>query len=138
MPNFSQSSKEKLGTCNQKLQDICNVAIERIDFTIVEGHRDKEDQDAYYEEGHSGLKWPNSKHNYNPSRAVDVAPWIPGFGIDWNDYSQFYLLQGILLGIAHEKGIKVRFGGSWNNDLIVRNNKGKLNDLPHLELENEE
>jgi peptidoglycan L-alanyl-D-glutamate endopeptidase CwlK len=128
MPNFSQKSRELLAGCDLKLQEICCRAIEIIDFTIITGYRNKEDQDKAFQEGKSEEIYPNSKHNIYPSRAVDIAP----YPVDWNDSARFYFLAGIIMGLAYSKGIKLRWGGNWKNDFDLKNNKS--NDLGHFEL----
>jgi len=41
-------------------------------------------------------------------------------------------LSGFVLGIAHMKGIKIRWGGDWDGD--TKMNDQKFNDLVHFEL----
>ena len=102
MPYFSIRSKEILSTCHPDLQDICNTAIQIIDFSVIWGLRDKEQQNDLYNKGLSKLMWPYSKHNIaNPefekySKAVDIAPWP----IDWTNKLRFILLAGIIKAIA--------------------------------------
>lgn len=55
MPRFSETSRQRLATCDSRLQLICNEAIKIVDFTIIEGHRDKAGQDAAFAGG--GLGW---------------------------------------------------------------------------------
>ena len=73
---------------------------------------------------------PNySKHNQEPSLAVDVAPWP----IDWNDSHRFYHFAGFVLGIAAALNIRLRWGGDWDSDFDLRDQT--FFDLPHFELE---
>ena len=65
----------KLRTCDYRLQMLFEEVVKHYDCTILQGHRDKATQDAYFEAKKSKVKWPNSKHNSNPSLAVDVAPY---------------------------------------------------------------
>jgi len=128
MPKFSEASKKKLLTCAEPLQIICNEAIEIFDFTVLEGQRSEARQAAMYEQGLSKLLWPNSKHNKEPSMAIDVAP----YPIDWNNEERFYLLAGIFFAIAKRHNIKLRWGGDWDRDWQF--NDQTFNDLPHFEL----
>lgn len=132
MPSFGKTSRKRLDTCRPELVEILEEAIKIIDFSVLEGVRSKEAQNLYFIQGKSKLKWPRSKHNVlNPSeksRAVDIAP----YPIDWEDEYQFILLAGIVLGIAHSKGIKIRWGGDWNGDNKFNEN---FVDMPHFELE---
>lgn len=134
MFKFSTKSLANLETCHVDLQKICNAAILRIDFSVLEGHRNKELQDKAFSEGKSKTPWPKSKHNSMPSMAVDVAP-CP---IDWNDRERFYFLAGILIGISQqllkegEIFHKLRFGGDWDSDNQFKDET--FSDIPHLEL----
>jgi hypothetical protein len=94
----------------------------------LEGYRGEQSQNKAFTEGRSKLKFPNSKHNSLPSNAIDIAP----FPIDWKNRERFCYLAGIVKGIAHSKGIKIRWGGDWDNDGETTDNK--FDDLPHFEL----
>lgn len=129
MPSFSQKSLDRLGTCDARLQRLFMEVIKGFDCTVLEGHRGQEAQDAAFASGHSKLKYPNGKHNAMPSKAVDVAP----FPVDWTDTKRFYYFAGFVLGTAKSMGIKVRFGGDWNGDTQLKDNK--FQDLVHWEVE---
>lgn len=85
----------------------------------------------------SRLAWPDSKHNVENdgdlSRAVDIAPWIPGRGIDWDNSEHFHYMAGIVLGVAHKLGVKLRWGGDWNRNQFSGDEK--FLDLVHFELD---
>ena len=81
-----------------------------------------------YDEGKTKVKYPNGRHNDNPSRAVDIAP----YPIDWADRERFHLFAGFVLGIARSMGIKLRWGGDWNMNFEVDDNK--FDDFPHFEI----
>ena len=130
MPKFSDRSRELLSGCDTRLQDICCRAIEVMDFTIITGYRNKQDQDKALAEGKSKLKWPDGKHNKYPSLAVDICPYRNG--LQWNDKEAFILLAGIILGIATTKDIKIRWGGDWTQDFNLHNDS--FLDLGHFEL----
>lgn len=120
MPHFSKESQKKLFTCHPFLQEICNELIKETDFTIICGHRDKEAQNEAFAKGASKLKWPKSKHNTKPSKAVDIAP----YPIDWNNHVRFYQLAARFKQIAEYKRISITWGGDFK----------KFKDLPHFEL----
>ncbi|MCK9429417.1 MAG: M15 family peptidase [Candidatus Omnitrophica bacterium] len=130
MPTFSKSSLDKLITCDPKLQKLFNEVIKYFDCVVVFGHRGKEDQDKAFAEGNSKVQWPNGKHNTVPSKAIDVAPFING-KISW-DSKQCLYFGGIVKGIATMLGIDIRYGGDWDSDNDVTDNK--FNDLVHVEL----
>ena len=134
MPKFSQTSKNRLSTCDPKLQVLLYNIIEYYDCTILFGHRDKATQNKAYAEHKSTKKWPNSKHNSLPSIAVDVAPWpIPKeWGKKWKDRVKFYELKAIMFYEAERQGIKLRWGGDWDMDEDYWDNT--FDDLVHFEL----
>ena len=119
---LSKKSIDRLCTCNSKLIALFTHAIEGtpIDFTILEGFRDADRQNYLYESGKSLARFPQSKHNHYPSRAVDVAP----FPIDWEDIDRFRELAGYIKGEAKLLGIRIIWGGDWK----------KFVDMPHWEL----
>ena len=79
MPSFGKTSRSKLETCAQEIQDVLNEAIKHYDFSVIDGHRDMERQNVYFNEGKSQVRWPNSRHNSYPSQAVDIIPYPGGF-----------------------------------------------------------
>lgn len=98
------------------------------DCTVLEGYRSPKRQHQLFMEGKSKVDAGESKHNASPSLAVDVAP-CP---IDWNDKERFYLFAGYVLGRADALGIKIRWGGDWDQDTLVDDQT--FNDLVHFEL----
>ena len=52
--------------------------------------------------------------------------------IDWDDRERFTLFAGFVLGIAKSMGINLRWGGDWDQDWTVKDNK--FDDFPHFEL----
>ena len=130
MPKFGSKSKERLLTCDIKLQKIFNEVIKHIDCSVLEGHRSAERQDRLFEDGKTKVKYPLGRHNSKPSRAVDVVP----YPVDWNDRERQTLFAGFVLGIAMSMGIKLRWGGDWNMDFHVMDNR--FDDFPHFELTN--
>ena len=79
MPRFGRKSKERLASCDPKLQKLFNEVIKHVDCSVLEGHRGKERQNKFYDEGKSKVRYPNGRHNANPSLAVDVTP----YPVDW-------------------------------------------------------
>jgi len=127
MPSFSSSSRQKLGTCDSRLQRLFSAVVEEFDCTIIQGNRSKEEQDEYFfgTPQRSKVQWPNSKHNNSPSLAVDVAPYVKGRGI-------FYYFAGYVMATAKEMGINLRFGGDWDRDYDLSDQT--FDDLPHFEI----
>lgn len=130
--NFSTRSKRKLETVDKRLQLVANRVIDIVDFTVLEGVRGKDRQNRLFKEGKSKLEWPESKHNVidpaSNAKAFDLAP----YPIDWNNSRRFYYLAGIVKAVAHEMGIKIRWGGDWDSDNDFSDQD--FNDLVHFEL----
>ena len=128
MPRFGRKSKERLATCDEKLQVLFKEVIKYVDCSILEGHRGEDRQNALYEEGKTKVLYPRGRHNADPSRAVDVVP----YPIDWEDRERMTLFAGFVLGIASQMGLNIRWGGDWDQDFEVQDNK--FDDFPHFEL----
>ena len=128
MPKFGRSSRERLATCDKKLQDVFNEVIKYVDCSVLEGTRSELTQNKYYAEGKSKFKFPGSNHNSLPSRAADVTP----YPVDWEDRERQTLFAGFVIGIAKGMGIDLRWGGDWDMDFQVNDNK--FDDFPHFEV----
>jgi hypothetical protein len=103
--------------------------VQIMDCTILCGHRDEEAQNKAIAEKASKTPYPQSKHNKYPSHAVDISPWpIPE---DW-DPKAFILLAGVVKAEAHHLGLKVRWGGDWDSDDDLTDQK--FNDYVHFEI----
>jgi peptidoglycan LD-endopeptidase CwlK len=129
MYKYSKRSLSNLRGCDIRLQQIFVEVIKHQDCTILEGHRDKKKQTEVFNKGLSKLKFPHSKHNSYPSKAVDVVP----YPIDWNNHKRFILFAGFVMGIAASLGIKIRWGGDWNRNKDP--NDERFIDYPHFELD---
>ena len=128
MPKFGKRSKERLATCDERLQEVFNEVIKFVDCSVLEGHRGQERQDQLYIDGKTKVKYPNGRHNSKPSNAVDCTP----YPVDWADRERQTLFAGFVLGLARSKGIKLRWGGDWDMDFQVMDNR--FDDFPHFEV----
>ena len=134
MPKFGKKSRERLSTCDNRLQLVMNEVIKTIDCSVLCGYRNEADQNKAVAQCLSKATYPNGRHNSNPSRAVDVAPYDPKIkgGIPWKDRERFTLFAGFVLGTAESMGINIRWGGDWDKDWEVQDNT--FDDFPHFEL----
>ena len=133
MPKFGQRSASNLATAHPDLQRLFNEVIKTYDCTILCGYRNEEDQNKAYHEGRSKIKYPNGKHNKQPSEAVDVAPWFAEKpNIRWEDKEKFYHFAGYVQAVADQLNIKIRWGGNWDSDDELHDQT--FFDLPHFEL----
>ena len=133
MPKFGKRSKERLATCDVKLQKVFNEVIKHVDCSVLEGHRSQERQDKLYEEGKTKVKYPDGRHNSSPSNAVDIAP----YPIDWDDRERQTLFAGFVLGVGKMMGIDLRWGGNWNQHQENGNwqvEDNQFDDFPHFEI----
>lgn len=150
MPNYSQSSQDKLATCHPSLQKVFNLVIQAFDNIILCGHRPKAEQDRVFTLGQSKVQWPNGAHNSTPSRAADAAPYpLPqNWGaVSWElipeehreklkkeikELHKFYYFSGYVGGVASALGIELRSGCDWDGDKQF--NDQTFDDLVHFEM----
>ena len=126
MPTFSAKSLAHLETCHPLLQQVFQVVIAHIDCTVLEGRRTIEQQAENVRKGVSQTM--DSKHLHDPSLAVDVAP----YPIDWQNRERFVYFGGMVLGVAAVLGVTLRWGGDWNRNHDLKDQR--FMDLPHFEL----
>ena len=130
MPSFGDRSKASLAKCHPLIQKVMNEAIKETDFQVLDSMRGRLDQTRAYQTGKSKAKFGQSAHNYIPAVAVDVCP----YPVDWNDRKAFSAMAKIILRIAKEMKVPLRWGGDWNKD---GENPGDRDDwdMPHFELD---
>jgi peptidoglycan L-alanyl-D-glutamate endopeptidase CwlK len=128
MPTFGKRSMGALGSAHPDLRRLFTEVVKHFDCAVLEGHRDEETQNRMLADGKSQLPWPRSKHNAFPARAVDVVP----YPIDWSDTQRMHLFAGFVKGVAVQLGIGIRWGGDWDSDTEVKDER--FRDLPHFEL----
>ena len=128
MPEFSERSLRLLSTADERLQRLFLEVVKTYDCTVLCGHRGKEEQEEAYRAGKSKVLFPHSKHNRMPALAVDVVPWP----IDWEDTRRLYHFAGYVQGAADRIGLQLRWGGDFNRDGNLNNDR--FVDLPHWEV----
>jgi len=123
------------------LVKLCRLALSKsqYDFSILEGPRNRADQEAAFNRGASKVHYGNSAHNAEDpatgkprSCAVDVLPY-PFKG--WEDPASMAAWKGIAQAFsqaAAELGIQERWGGDFNRDGDKTKNDSW--DKPHHEL----
>lgn len=128
MNTFTTAAAGRLKQAHPMLQEVMNEAIKKYNFTILDSQRGRAAQEKAFHEKKSKAHFGESAHNWSPSVALDVAP-LP---IDWNNTAKFEELADIVMRIAKEKKIPLRWGGDW--DMDGKRNRSGLIDLPHFEL----
>ena len=121
---FGKRSRERLEGVNVKLVNVLNELIKIMDVAIIEGVRSKERQAELLEKGATKVKY--SKHM--EGKAVDLAP----YPINWEDRERFHYMGGMIRGIGKQLGFKIRWGGDWDSDGEIADNK--FDDLVHVEI----
>ena len=143
MPSFGLKSMTNLQTCHRDLQTVLHEAILYYDFSVVFGHRSTEVQFELYKKGRKLIndRWvvkqanevvtfkdgteKRSRHNFEPSKAVDIIPYPSG----WSNKKEFYYMAGVIMTIAGQalrKGnieYAITWGGVW-----------QWKDLPHFQI----
>jgi len=119
---YSKRSLDRLATCHQDLQDLFNYVIKTEDCAILCGHRGEQEQNDAFDKGYSKLRYPHSRHNSMPSKAVDVMP----YPIDWGNIPRIITFGNTVLQIAKSLDIDIDWGGNWQY----------FKDYPHYELIN--
>lgn len=154
MPSFGKQSQERFDTVVGDLQEILSMAILITDFSITCGHRPKDIQNMYFVSGASRVRYPNSKHNKEPSQAFDIMPYDKRWGALTGNVmqnrkiakdlqvteqaaaqmvrSKYYYLAGVIRAVAYLLKLEVRWGGDWDSDDDFTDNK--FNDLGHFEI----
>lgn len=127
MPSFSKVSKQRLDTCDARLQRVMNRVIAETDCMITCGYRPKEEQLALFKQGRSLIdgKWVKTgktvtnldgykkvgRHNTYPSEAIDVIP----YPVDWTNIKRFKELAEVIKRVALEEGVDLEWGGDWQS-----------------------
>lgn len=125
MAYFSKTSLARLEGVDYRLQDLCHrIVLDHHDCKVIYGLRSIEEQTRLVRDRLS--KTMNSKHLIG--KAVDLAP----HPIDWNNTKQFYYFAGMVITVAKNMQIPIRWGGDWDRDNDLDDQK--FMDLVHFEL----
>lgn len=122
MPSFGKKSLKILDQLHHDLKLLCMEAIERVDFSLICGIRNKEDQEKAFNQGQSKAHYGQSPHNFTPARAFDFTP----YPCNWNNIEDFKRVAEVIIECALESEIDITWGGNFSN----------LKDYPHFELTN--
>lgn len=131
---YSKISKARLNECHRDIQVVFEEVLKTFDNSIICGHRGEQEQSVAFESGFSKVNYPDSRHNSYPSMAVDALP----YPIDWKDEKRMIYFAGFVMATAirlkEENKIthNLRWGGDWDRDLDLKDNK--FQDYPHYEL----
>jgi peptidoglycan L-alanyl-D-glutamate endopeptidase CwlK len=139
MPSFGSVSQKRLLECHDDLQNLFFEVVKKVDCSILCGYRGEAEQMEAFNSGRSKVRFPDSKHNKTPSLAVDCVPYPirwpeeeKDLKLSQDDLTRLYHFAGYVRGVAEQMGIKIRWGGDWNGNFEIRDEK--FRDLPHFEL----
>lgn len=121
---FSNESIAMLQGVDSRLVRICELALQVMDFKVVDGVRTLDEQRINVARGKSWTM--NSKHL--DGLAVDLAPWP----VNWKDTEVFCVLAGVMKAAAHTIGVKLRWGGDWNSNNSTVDERSR--DYGHFEI----
>lgn len=132
MPRFGKTSKEKRELLCNDLKRLVDEVIKEYDFSIVETHRGKAEQERAFNLGFSKAHFMQSAHNPCPAYAVDVYPYptpkVQHNGIielDSNS-AEWEKMINVFKRKANELGIKITCGIDFKS----------IKDSPHIEITN--
>ncbi len=137
MSNFGSKSLKVRATLHPIWQEILDEAIksDRFNFSLIEGYRSDEDQNAEYEAGNSKAKAGESAHNEvndetsePESKGVDLVPYPSAY----SDGQAMLMLVGHVVSTAERLGYDVTSGADWDRDGMVIDTNFK--DFWHFEL----
>lgn len=130
MPRFGKTSKEKRELLCNDLKRLVDEVIKEYDFSIVETHRGKAEQERAFNLGFSKAHFMQSAHNPCPAYAVDVYPYPTpkvqhngNIELDSNS-PEWDKMINVFKRKANELGIKITCGIDFKS----------FKDKPHLEL----
>jgi peptidoglycan L-alanyl-D-glutamate endopeptidase CwlK len=134
MRALDATSKQRLLGCDSKLQLLFTEAIKESPYTfkITCGLRTVAEQQSLYAIGRSkagkivtmidGIK-KKSKHNYNPSLAVDIAIIDENNKLTWQE-KYYIIVSNHVKEVAKNLKINIKWGGDFKS----------FKDYPHYEL----
>lgn len=128
---FDERSLKRLETCHRDLQLVMSNALQLRSIQVRTGFRSRREQNIAVNAGKSKTRWPRSKHNRKPSHAVDILPY-PFKTEMWKQMSVWRDLASVVLMEAARLDIKMRWGGDWDNDGDMSDER--FIDCPHFEL----
>ena len=129
MPTLDKASAQRLAKAHPLLRKLFTEVAKRADIVILESQRGRAAQELAYRTKRSKARFGQSAHNWTPAIALDVCPKP----IDWkNTKALVKLAKEIVLPLAKELNIPLRWGGVW--DMDGRTEDEKFVDMPDYKL----
>lgn len=128
---WGDRSQSVYDTLHPDLQLVADYILHHVaDISLIYGHRPKDAQNRLFEDGKSKLQWPDSKHNAQPSNALDFQPY-PYPNREEKIWGSLGYIAGRALEYAKSQGIELRWGGDWDGDGDTTDQN--FDDLFHVE-----
>lgn len=131
---LSDRSLERAKDVNPKLINLILLAIRRtpIDFGVawMGGKRTPEEQNQLFKEDYSQCDGYEKISKHQSGDAIDLNVFVGSKMID--NKEMLCVVAGVMFACASELNIKIRWGGNWDSDGDIRDNK--FNDLFHYEI----
>lgn len=127
---FDSASARRLSQAHPLLQKLMHAAREKVIFSVLDSQRGRAAQELAFKRGNSKAHFGQSAHNWSPSIAVDIVPAATPNTVDWNDLAAFKNLGKVIMSLAKEMGIPIRWLGDPNMDGSPADGW----DFPHFEL----
>ncbi len=119
-------------TLDSRLKRVVDRILNEVsDVSLTSGHRGEEEQNELFHQKKSKLEYPQSKHNSYPSLAIDLQPY-PYPGSRYKLWGALGYIAGRALAIGLEEGLVLRWGGDWDRDGDMTDQR--FDDLFHLEI----
>jgi len=129
---WSDNSLRVRASLDDRLKRLVDRTLREVaDISLVSGYRGEEEQNRLFRERKSTLQYPQSKHNRFPSIAVDFQPW-PYPEDERKLWGALGYIAGRMHAIASELGFEIRWGGDWNRNGDLTDQK--FDDLFHIEI----
>lgn len=134
MPNsFTDAELRMLEQLDERLRLVVTLVNDITPVRVIETHRTPARQAALLKSG--ATKVARGKHNTLPSMAIDMIPEaaMSGGAIQWSNAMEFGHFAGLVRGVAHCMQVPVRWGGDWDRDFDLDDNR--FDDLVHFEID---
>ncbi len=132
MRKWGRNSLHVYNQLDPRLQGVVDrVLLEVADVSLLTGHRPEDEQNAQFDAGTSALRWPDSRHNSMPAKAVDLQPY-PRPASKEKLWASLAYIAGHAIRIAASDGVILRWGGDWNRNGDLTDQT--FDDLFHLEI----
>lgn len=128
MAVFGKASNQRLDQADARLQQVFREVVKHFDCSVICSVRGRAAQQLAFETDKSTARYGESPHNFTPALAVDVVP----YPVDWEDTERMIHFAGFVLGTAEAMGIHLKWGGDWNRDTHLSDNR--FDDFPHFEV----